>query len=220
MMNIIDIRKSFGKKQVLNGCSFQSTDGECIGIIGANGSGKSTLLSIIAGMRKADSGHIDTNGTVAKIAYIPQENPLFPELSVKDNLMLWYSDSSTSIKDAMASDVIQMLKLNDIMNQKVKTLSGGMQKRLSIAMAMAGNPSIIILDEPGAALDLPSKAIINDYLTGLLHKGCIVILATHDELELSLCHKLYVLGDGALHQIPKHTSREELLKVINKYNAN
>ncbi|MBQ9699813.1 MAG: ABC transporter ATP-binding protein [Lachnospiraceae bacterium] len=220
MMNIIDIRKSFGKKQVLKGCSFQATDGECIGIIGANGSGKSTLLSIIAGMRKADSGHIDTISDKSKIAYVPQENPLFPELSVRDNLMLWYGGSTSSIHDVIASDVIQMLKLNDIMNQKVKTLSGGTKKRLSIAMAMAGNPSIIILDEPGAALDLPSKALIKNYLTTLLHRGCIIILATHDELELSLCHKLYVLGDGVLHQIPRHTSSDELLKVISEYNAN
>lgn len=217
MMNIINIQKKFGRKQVLKDCSFAISPGECIGIVGANGSGKSTLLSIIAGIRKPDKGSISITASNKHIAYIPQENPILPELSVKDNLMLWYCDSKASYEEALSTGVIKLFELDSILNQKASTLSGGMKKRLSIAMAMAGSPSVIILDEPGAALDLPSKMAIRDYLKVCLGQGCAVILTTHDEVELALCDILLVLSEGVLRQIPSHTRGDQLLKEINSH---
>lgn len=223
MVNIENIRKSFGKKQVLNGCSFSAGPGECIGIVGVNGSGKSTLLSIIAGIRKADEGNVLINGKdILKkpkyaseyIGYIPQENPVFPDLSVKDNLMLWYCDSKISFEEAASSGVIAMLGLTPVLKQKVKTLSGGMKKRLSIAMSVANNPPVIILDEPGAALDLPTKLAIRDYLRSFMSANGTVILATHDEEELSLCSKLFVVSSGTLHQVETDLRGDALLKAI------
>ena len=195
MVKINDIRKSFGGNKVLKGISLQGNAGQCIGIVGTNGSGKSTLLSIIAGIRKADGGTIEICGKdISKkprsateyIGYIPQDNPVFPDLSVKDNLMLWYSDSKVTYEQAVSGGVIEMLGLTPILKQKVKTLSGGMRKRLSIAMAVANDPPVIILDEPSAALDLPTKLLIRDYLRSYVTKGGTVILATHDEEELSI----------------------------------
>lgn len=223
MVNIKDIRKSFGKNQVLKGLSFSGEPGQCIGIVGINGSGKSTLLSIISGIRKADSGTIEIWGKdISKqpkyaaeyIGYIPQENPVFPDLSVKDNLMLWYSDSKVSYEQAKDGGVIQMLGLTPILDKKVKTLSGGMRKRLSIAMAVANDPPVIILDEPGAALDLPTKLLIRDYLSSYVKRGGIVLLATHDEEELSICDVLYVLVDGVLHQVSNTLRGDELLTAM------
>lgn len=225
MVRIENIHKSFGKKQVLNGCSFTADAGECIGIVGINGSGKSTLLSIIAGIRKADSGTAQIYGkdilkapkhAAQYIGYIPQENPVFPDLSVKDNLMLWYSDSKISFEEASTSGVIAMLGLNPVLKQKVKTLSEGMKKRLSIAMAVASDPPVIILDEPGAALDLPTKLAIRDYLRNFIMRKGTVILATHDEEELSLCHKLFVMGGGTLHQVSNELRGDALLNAIYK----
>lgn len=223
MVKINDIRKSFGKNQVLKGISLQGNGGQCIGIVGTNGSGKSTLLSIIAGMRKADSGTIEICGKdISKkprsateyIGYIPQDNPVFPDLSVKDNLMLWYSDSKITYEEAVSNGVIGLLGLTPILKQKVKTLSGGMRKRLSIAMAVANDPPVIILDEPSAALDLPTKLLIRDYLRSYATKGGTVILATHDEEELSICDVLYVLVDGVLHNVPNTLRGDELLKAM------
>ena len=223
MVNIEDIRKSFRHKQVLKGCSFTANPGECIGIVGINGSGKSTLLSIIAGIRKADSGTAWIYGKDIQkspkhasqyIGYIPQENPVFSDLSVKDNLMLWYCDSKISFDDAASFGVISMLGLTPVLKQKVRTLSGGMKKRLSIAMAVANDPPVIILDEPGAALDLPTKLAIRDYLKSFLKRNGIVILATHDEEELSLCNRLYVMGGGTLHQVSNDLRGDSLLDAI------
>ena len=223
MVKIKDIRKSFGGNKVLKGISLQGNTGQCIGIVGTNGSGKSTLLSIIAGIRKADSGTIEICGKdISKkpryateyIGYIPQENPVFPDLSVKDNLMLWYSDSKVTYEQAVSGGVIEMLGLTPILSQKVKTLSGGMRKRLSIAMAVANDPPVIILDEPSAALDLPTKLLIRDYLKSYVTRGGTVILATHDEEELSICNVLYVLVDGVLHNVPTTLRGDELLKAM------
>jgi ABC-2 type transport system ATP-binding protein len=223
MVKINDIRKSFGGNKVLKGISIQGNAGQCIGIVGTNGSGKSTLLSIIAGIRKADSGTIEICGKdISKkpryateyIGYIPQENPVFPDLSVKDNLMLWYSDSKVTYEQAVSGGVIEMLGLTPILSQKVKTLSGGMRKRLSVAMAVANDPPVIILDEPSAALDLPTKLLIRDYLKSYVTRGGTVILATHDEEELSICNVLYVLVDGVLHNVPTTLRGDELLKAM------
>lgn len=223
MVKIKDIRKSFGGNKVLKGISLQGNAGQCIGIVGTNGSGKSTLLSIIAGIRKADGGTIEICGKdISKkprhateyIGYIPQENPVFPDLSVKDNLMLWYSDSKVTYEQAVSGGVIEMLGLTPILSQKVKTLSGGMRKRLSIAMAVANDPPVIILDEPSAALDLPTKLLIRDYLKSYVTRGGTVILATHDEEELSICNVLHVLVDGVLHNVPTTLRGDELLKAM------
>ncbi len=226
MVNIENIRKSFGKKQVLKGCSFNATPGECIAIVGTNGSGKSTLLSILAGMRKADDGSalifgndiIKQPSKVSKyIGYIPQENPVFPDLSVKDNLMLWYCDGKVPFEKACSDGVIAMLGLTPVLKQKAATLSGGMKKRLSIAMAVSNDPPIIILDEPGAALDLPTKLAIRDYLLAHMKEGGTVILTTHDEEELSICSRMYVMGDGILHEVPNTLRGQELLDAIDSY---
>lgn len=223
MVKITDIRKSFGKNHVLKRLSLTGKAGQCIGIVGTNGSGKSTLLSIISGIRKADGGTIEICGKdISKkpkyaaecIGYIPQENPVFPDLSVKDNLMLWYSDSKISYEQAVSDGVIGMLGLTPILDKKVKTLSGGMRKRLSIAMAVANDPPVIILDEPGAALDLPTKLLIRDYLSSYVKRGGTVLLATHDEEELSICDVLYVLVDGVLHQVSNTLRGDELLKAM------
>ena len=223
MVKINDIRKSFGGNKVLKGISLQGNTGQCIGIVGTNGSGKSTLLSIIAGIRKADGGTIEICGKdISKkprsateyIGYIPQDNPVFPDLSVKDNLMLWYSDSKITYEEAVSNGVIGLLGLTPILKQKVKTLSGGMRKRLSIAMAVANDPPVIILDEPSAALDLPTKLLIRDYLKSYVTRGGTVILATHDEEELSICNVLYVLVNGVLHNVPTTLRGDELLKAM------
>ena len=102
MLEVSGICKSYGKHRILNGVSFSAGPGQCVGIVGTNGCGKTTLLSILAGALRADSGSIRINGTeilgrsgaaADLTAYVPQENPLIGELSVKDNLLLWHRGS-------------------------------------------------------------------------------------------------------------------------------
>ena len=99
MLKVIDIYKSYRRRAILKGVCFDAEPGSCIGIVGSNGCGKTTLLSILAGAQKADKGRLEVDGIdlfsnrkqiYDRIAYVPQENPFIPELTVKDNLSLWY----------------------------------------------------------------------------------------------------------------------------------
>ena len=155
MLEIKNICKKYKKNIVLNNVGFEVKSGDCIGLLGENGTGKSTLLSILAGITKADAGEIFYSNE-SKIGYVPQENPLITDLSAKDNLSLWYGKNIPSI--------VEELGLTDCLDKKVTHLSGGMKKRLSIAIAMAENPNLLLLDEPSAALDLICKQTIRDYL--------------------------------------------------------
>lgn len=218
MIEINNLSTSYGKRKILDGLNLYAERGECVGIVGPNGCGKSTLLSTMAGVLRPKTGSILYYGkdalanqkVFAKMAgYVPQENPLLPELSVYDNLRLWYPDKKELEKE-LQEGFLQILGIPEFVKMQVSKLSGGMKKRVSIGIAMAGMPPILILDEPSAALDLVCKEDIKRYLQIYLERKGTVVITTHEENELSLCDSLYVMKDGKLHQIDK-TLRGELL---------
>ncbi len=142
MLEAEGIRKNYGKKTVLSGVSLTAEPGQCVGIVGGNGCGKTTLLSILAGARKADGGSLRIDGKEilgspavqsAQIAYVPQENPFMEELSVKDNLRLWYKGNKEAMKQDLENGPAAMLGIGGFLKTPVGKLSGGMKKRLSIA---------------------------------------------------------------------------------------
>ncbi|MBQ1194180.1 MAG: ABC transporter ATP-binding protein [Lachnospiraceae bacterium] len=215
---INNIYKAYGKKVVLNNVSFSVNSGECIGIIGVNGSGKTTLFNVITGEANGFTGDVilktsndtaDNNSYLHKnkkllkktIGYIPQENPLIDDLSAYDNLRLWYCDSTLDLEKELSEGVLNTLGISDFRKVKVKHLSGGMKKRLSIGISLASEPDFLILDEPGAALDLIAKDIIKNYLLSYKSNKGGIIIATHDEEELSLCDRVLVLKNGTLNEI-------------------
>ena len=144
------------------------------------------------------------------VGYVPQENPLIDRLSVMDNLSLWYADK-TALKEALSSGLPAEFGLDKLAKRPVFALSGGMKKRLSIACALAAKPRILILDEPTAALDLVCKADIRAYLTRYLTAGGLVILTTHEEPEMELCSRAYLLHGGCLEPLQTPLSGKDLL---------
>lgn len=226
-----DITSSYGKRQILKGVSFTAQRGECIGIVGANGCGKSTLLSVLAGTLKPRSGEVTYDGRTAwsdagtgrmygdsevirgMTGYVPQENPLIPELTVYDNLRLWYPDKNI-LRQELTQGFLSLLGIGEFSSKRVSKLSGGMKKRVSIGIAMAGMPPILLLDEPGAALDLICKEDIRTYLQTYLEHGGTVVIATHEENELALCNKIYVMKNGTLSQADNHLRGEALVKMF------
>ena len=217
MLSINNISFAYGNVQILNNVNFEVAPGKCIGIIGANGCGKSTLLSIIAGSRKPNTGSV-THDKGDFIAYVPQENPLMPDLSGYDNLLLWFKGSRKALKEKLDSELIKMLGIDTYIKKPVKKLSGGMKKKLSLAMALINSPSYIIMDEPGAALDLPTKAEMDSYLEKYIASGGSIIITTHDEAELNLCDEIYVICNKTIKKVDKNIRGRELLDVlIGKY---
>lgn len=210
MIKISSVCKKYGKHTILNNINIDIKQGDCIGIIGANGSGKTTLLSIIAGFLKPDSGSISIDDKTLAfssdalrgyISYVPQENPLMEELSVLDNLRLWYTGASLNMEEELDHGILNMLGINTFLNKRVSHLSGGMKKRLSIGIALADNPSLLIMDEPSAALDLECKKQIRSYMRTFTRNGGSILLVSHDEPELSICNKLFLLKNSSLTEI-------------------
>ncbi|MDO5402721.1 MAG: ATP-binding cassette domain-containing protein [Eubacteriales bacterium] len=224
-IEISGIMKSYGKNHILKGAGFYAEQGECIGIVGANGCGKSTLLGIISGSHKPDGGAIAYGGENPLknrkvfsqfVGYVPQENPLMDNLSVYDNLRFWYCDSKRKLKEDLINGVPAMLGVSSYLDKNVAKLSGGMKKRLSIACAFAKNPPILIMDEPGASLDIVCKQDIKNYLQWYNKNGGTVIITSHEETELRLCNRMYLLNDGRLEQLTGRPAGNELMDIIRK----
>ena len=204
MIEVKNISKRY-RNTVLDDISFTAEKGQCIGIIGANGCGKTTLLSIMAGVNKTQSGKIYYNNELADrksvfkkyIAYVPQENPLIDELTTKDNFLLWLG-SNRKIKDGFENGVLKDLGIDEFLNKQVNELSGGMKRRLSIGISLSNNAPIMLLDEPGSALDIYGKQEVNSYISNYVKNGGTVVMSTHDRDEIDLCTKLYKIEDGIL----------------------
>ena len=220
MLEVTGLCKSYGKQKILDAVSFTASPGTCVGIVGSNGCGKTTLLSILAGAVKADQGSIRYQGQEAvgapavfarAVAYVPQENPLIEELTVRDNLSLWYRGSRREMERDLAQGPAAMLGIPAMLKKPVARLSGGMKKRLSIACALSNHAGTLILDEPGAALDMECKADIRAYLEQYRKEGGTVILTSHEQSELALCTRMYVLRGGRLEEVKTGMTEEEII---------
>lgn len=215
------IAKKYNNNPILKNISFCADGGKCIGILGSNGSGKSTLLSILAGIQKCDAGAFLYDGNdlfrypkqrSELIGYVPQGTPLIGDLTAYDNLRLWYQKKE--IEAGLDGGILSMLGIGDFLKTTVNKMSGGMKKRLSIACALSSNPPIILLDEPTAALDLVCKQSIFDFLKQHKEKGGILVLVTHDALELELCDECYIIKDGENVPFTFDGNIEELVKQL------
>lgn len=223
MLSIQDINKSYRSQTILNNISFNARPGECIGLLGPNGCGKSTLLQIIAGSLRPDSGKVLLNGEnllanrrlqTSLTGYVPQSNPLYPDMTVRDHLKLWYSAANRSYKEDFDDGFLSMLGLGPLLDKKVRNLSGGMQKRLSIGCALAARPPLLLLDEPDAALDLVCRRDIRNYIKYYCSEGNTVLLVTHDTADFRICDRLLLFCRSALAELPGSASEEQILDYL------
>ena len=188
MIEVTQIRKSYGKKKVLSDITFQVKPGECVAIAGKNGCGKSTLMQIMAGILKPDGGELCYFGKKAAYksstfrrfcGYVPQENPLMEELTVQDNLKLWGGSHNANTKELVAQ-----FQVEDLLQTEVSKLSGGMKQRVAIARAYAAEPEVLLMDEPFGALDAQTRTQLQTELLETWQrekKTCFFI--THDVEE-------------------------------------
>ena len=220
MLEISGICKSYRRQVILEGVELTVEPGDCVGIVGYNGCGKTTLLSIISGALKADKGSIVFNGRQAvgrprvfaeEAAYVPQENPLMDDLTVRDNLLVWYRGRRKGMEEDLKNGAAAMLGVDKMLNRTAGKLSGGMKKRVSIACALSNHAPVLIMDEPGAALDLECKELIRNYLRKYMAGGGAVVLTSHELAELALCTQMHVLRQGRLTKIENGLSANELI---------
>ena len=223
-LELTNIKSAYGRHQVLTDVNLTVQKGQIIGIVGANGCGKSTLLQILAGLRLPDEGNIYLDGKQVKgsagrslllryTGYVPQESNLIPEISVGDNLFLWYRNKR-KMKQDLENGFLNIMGIDKMYGIKAEHLSGGMKKRVSIGCALADSPVILLLDEPNAALDLPGKEQLREYFLQYQRMGGTVILATHDESDLEICDKVYVLRQGCISEIDRTLRGKELVEKL------
>lgn len=216
MINVSDICKSFGSNSILKNISFTVSEKDCACIIGRNGCGKSTLLNVLSGMMKADSGKIEIDGG-GLIGYTPQSDVLFNDLTVDDNLKFWASASGVRSKSIWENECVRILDIEQMRKKKIKNLSGGMKRRVSIAISILKDPDIVILDEPFTGLDVLYKTSLTDHLKKLNQLGKTIIYTSHSVDEaLQLCNRIFLIEGGKIvFSGTSEDSHDLFLKILN-----
>ncbi|AKG22728.1 ABC transporter ATP-binding protein [Calothrix sp. 336/3] len=228
MLSIENLNKSYGKRRVLQNLSFNIASGEVYGLLGANGAGKTTTINIICNLVRADSGSLLINHQPISakskhlIGIAPQENLLYKSLSCEENLNFFaqiYGLSRQERKEKIEK-VLEAVNLLDRAKSPVETLSGGMQRRLNIAVALIHQPKLVILDEPTTGLDIEARYEIWELIRNLKNQGITILLTTHllDEAE-RLCNRIgilkqgYILAEGSLEYLRLCIPAKEIIVV-------
>ncbi|MBQ7453245.1 MAG: ABC transporter ATP-binding protein [Clostridia bacterium] len=225
-MNIITIEnvcKNYKTKKALDNVSLTVKEGELFGLLGVNGAGKTTLIKILCGLTKKTSGTIMINNfnldkEIDKIKEIidisPQETSVANNLTVKENLVFFANIYNNNNANTI-NEIIDIFNLNEVINQRAKTLSGGYKRRLSIAIALISKPKILFLDEPTLGLDVFARRELWNIIRKL-QKDITLILTSHylEEIE-NLCDRVAILSNGKL---LKTGTIEELKRITNAQN--
>ena len=204
MLHVDGLCKSYGGRKILEPISFFLPSGYCLGITGANGAGKSTLLRLVAQQEKPDGGTVRFGGVSVlgkrsfmrqQVGYVPQHHDLMEDLTVQQQLQLW--QSACGLSGPLPEDILSVLEIGPMLKKRIGTLSGGMQQRVSITMALLARPKILILDEAPAGLDRDYRNTFLAYLESFLQQGGRILFCSHDPRELKrLCGSYLHLQDG------------------------
>lgn len=191
MLEVNKLTKAYRGRCVLPPVSFCLPAGQCLGITGENGSGKSTLLRLIAQIERPDSGDIRFGGKSIlgnrsflrnHVGYVPQNSDLMQDLTVREQLQLW--QSACGLSGPVPGKLMELLDLQSLMKARTQELSGGMQKRVSIAMALMNDPKILIMDEATTGLDEVYSARLLSYLEDYLSQGGRMLWCSHHAQEI------------------------------------
>ena len=177
LLEFKNVSFAYGRQEVLSSLSFSLAEGECLRLEGPNGSGKSTAMAIAAGALKAQGGQVLRSGS---FGYAPQSSVLFDDLTVKENLAFFARLAGAEMPEGFP------LPIEAYLRKRVRSLSGGMKKAVSLCCAFLGEPQLLILDEPAAALDAEVKAMLEAYLLTRLSSGTALLLSGHADDDLHL----------------------------------
>ncbi len=192
------VRKSFGRKHVLNGVELSLERGTLVGIIGENGSGKSTLLKILAGELQPNDGNV----TYAEgFGYCPQTVILNPALSVRQHIEYFQAAYGLDTP-AAALDVVGRLGYEKYLDERVANLSGGTQQKLNLTLALMNDPGVLLLDEPYQGFDWETYLRFWELAAELRTRGRAVLVISHLIFDRERFDHVYELEEGRLHDAP------------------
>ena len=222
-IEIKNLTKKFNDKVAVNGMNLQIKKGELFALLGTNGAGKTTTIKMLSGLILPTSGEIiienmNMKKDVYKIKEIlnisPQETAVAPNLTVKENLEFMAGVYQIKDKENKINELIKLFKLNDVLNKKAKTLSGGWQRKVSIAISLINDPKILFLDEPTLGLDVIARKELWKVINELKGKITIILTTHYMEEAESLSDRIGIMNNG--HLIDVGTSEYFIKKTKSK----
>ncbi len=189
-----ELVKRYGDKAVLNSVSVSIDSGESVAIAGPNGAGKTTLLSILAGVHKPDAGEVVADNS--RLGWVPQRAAVYGKLTVRENLKLFGKLERVDDVDGSVSRILERIELTHRADDRAENLSGGMRQRLSIGMGLISDPTVLLLDEPSAALDPLQRERLWELLGSLVSHGIALVFSTHAAGEVEGHASRVLILDG------------------------
>ena len=234
MLDIQKLSKTFGKRQVLTNLTLKLAPGEVYGLLGPNGAGKTTTINLLSGLLCPDAGRVSIAGecvadkTKSYLGIMPQQNLLYQSLTCSENLAFFAKiyGLSSSLRSQRILDCLKAVDLEARANSVVGSLSGGMQRRLSLAVAIVHQPTLVVLDEPTTGLDIEARYDVWGLIRQLKQQGVTILLTTHllDEAE-RLCDRIgflkqgQLLVQGSLPELCAHIPAREVVTIKTKDEA-
>jgi ABC-2 type transport system ATP-binding protein len=235
MLKIKDLKKSYKDVNALKGVSFSINQGEIFGLLGPNGAGKTTAISIISSLLRPDTGTMlyDDKDILKnrkwwreRIGIVPQEMAFYEELTGRDNLLLWASmyGLKRPVARQRCEELFDIMGLTAKIKTRVSEYSGGMKRRLNIALGVIHKPEMLFLDEPTVGIDVQAKLKIKEILEGFSRQGMSMIYTTHQlEEAQKICHKIAIIDEGeikalgTLDQLIAGLGEEDTLELNGKF---
>jgi ABC-2 type transport system ATP-binding protein len=207
-IEIRQVHKRYGAVEALAGIDLEVAPGEFFGLLGPNGAGKTTLINVLAGLTRADSGGVRVMGydVVAEyrdsrraLGVVPQELVFDPFFSVRETLRIQSGYFGLKHNDAWIDEVMHHLDLTSKAQANMRSLSGGMKRRVLVAQALVHKPPVIVLDEPTAGVDVELRQELWEFVRGLNRDGHTIVLTTHylEEAE-AMCARIAMLKQGRI----------------------
>ena len=204
-ITVTNLSKNYGAQKVVNNISFAINKGEIVGFLGPNGAGKSTTMKMITGYLQADGGtaqvcgitvHINNNETKSKIGYLPEANPLYVDMYVREYLAFVGSIHNVETSKQKIEEIINTVGLTLEANKKISQLSKGYKQRVGLAAALFHNPEVLILDEPTSGLD-PNQIIEIREVIKRLGQNKTVLFSSHIMQEVeAICDRVIIINKG------------------------
>jgi ABC-2 type transport system ATP-binding protein len=223
-----NLHKSFNGLKAVDGVSFTIDQGEIFGLLGPNGAGKTTTIRILSTILQPDRGDVMIGGHSIRqnpdavrrlIGVCPQELALYPEMSALDNLVFFGKMVGLGGREARAQAMVQLerMGLTERAKGKIEKYSGGMKRRVNLAVSLMGNPSLLFLDEPTVGIDPQSRNMIYETIEDLRDKGMTILYTTHymEEAE-RLCQRVAIMDGGRIVGLDTSAGLKKLIGLSEK----
>ena len=231
LLEVKELSKSYGNIKAVGGISFEIQKGEIFGLLGPNGAGKTTTISMLSCLLKSDSGDALVDGksilkesmeVKKRIGVVPQDVSLYPTLSAQENLVFFgemYGLTGSKLREKV-DEVLEIVGLKDRRKEAINKYSGGMKRRINIAVGLLPSPKLLILDEPTVGVDPQSRTNILETLKELNKEGLTILYTSHymEEVEF-LCHRIAIMdlgkiiAIGSLNELRLLVGERDLLRI-------